>query len=59
MLRRSGRAIKAVEQRHAERFMVTRRRMDGRKGELSSWSKAGHHKQASAIFNAAGMWWPI
>ncbi len=52
----SDRPIKAIEQRHTERFMVTRKRMDGRRGELSSWSRAQHHKQASAMFNAAIEW---
>ena len=45
-----------IEQRHAERFMATRKRRDGRPGDLSRTTVAGYVTCAKAIFGAAVEW---
>ena len=50
------RELTAIEQRHAEKFMATRTRIDGRLGKLSTWSLAHHLKHCRAIFGAAVDW---
>lgn len=50
------RLVKQVENRHAETFMSCRKRRDGHKGDLSSWSKAKILTQCRAIFRAACEW---
>lgn len=51
-----GRKVRQIELRHAEMFMATRKRLDGRAGQLSSWSRARHLINCRAIFNAAVSW---
>lgn len=51
-----GRDIRQIEQRHAETFMATRKRLDGRPTELSTWSRKHHLKHCRAIFSAAVEW---
>ena len=51
-----GRKLPSIETRHAETFMVTRKRLDGRDGKLSSWALAHHLRRCRAIFNAAVTW---
>jgi len=48
--------IKSVERRHAEAFISTRKRCDGRTGQLSPWSIAQHIKHCRALFGAAVDW---
>jgi len=48
--------ISAIQQRNAESFMSSRRRLDGRPGELSTWSLAQHLKHSRAILGAAVDW---
>lgn len=50
------RPIRQVSQRHAETFMVTRKRRDGRPGDLSSHAKRQHLVYCRAAFNAAIAW---
>lgn len=50
------RKIRDVQRRHAEAFLASRKRFDGRPGELSSWSKARHLIHCRAIFGAAVEW---
>lgn len=50
------RLVRDIHQRHAEAFLSTRRRCDGRVGELSSWSRARHRINAASLFNAAAAW---
>lgn len=47
--------LRDIEQRHAEAFIATRTRCDG-KGKLSSWSVARHIINARGLFNAAVRW---
>ena len=46
--------VRAIERRHAEAFIATRRRCDG--GELAAWSLARHLIQCRAIFAAGKEW---
>ena len=46
------RKVRAIQQRHAEAFLASRKRCDGRPGELSSWSKARHLIHCRAMFAA-------
>lgn len=50
------RQIRRVERRHAETFLSTRKRCNGRPAPLSSWSKARHLMHCRAIFGAAVEW---
>ncbi len=50
------RKVRTIQQRYAEAFLATRKRRDGRPGELSSWSKARHLIHCRAIFGAAVQW---
>lgn len=50
------RKVRDLQRRHAEAFLVTRTRRDGRPGELSTWSKARHLIHCRAIFAAAVEW---
>ena len=52
----AARKLCSIAQRHAEAFMATRKRRDGRPGELSTWSRFQHLKHAKALFNAAAQW---
>lgn len=51
-----GRKVRDIDRRHAEAFIATRVRQDGRPGELSDWSKARHVIHCRAIFAAAVTW---
>ena len=51
-----GALIRSIEQRHAESFMSSRQRRDGRRGDLSTWALAQHLKHCRAIFGAAVDW---
>ena len=48
--------LRRVERRHAETFMATRKRRDGRNGELSTWTKLKLVTHGRAIFGAAVAW---
>ena len=50
------RGVRDIQRRHAEAFIATRKRCDGRHGELSSWSRARHLIHCRAIFAAAVEW---
>ncbi len=52
----SGRKLRSIQQRHAESFLASRKRRDGRPGELSSWTRARHLIHARAVFQAALDW---
>jgi len=58
MLSHFGRAtsIRHIDRRRAEAFIASRKRRDGRPGDLSSWSRARHLIHARAIFAAAVAW---
>ncbi len=58
MLAQFGRNLKVrhLERRHAESFIATRKRCDGRAGELSPWARARHLIHCRAIFSAAVEW---
>lgn len=51
-----GRTVREIRQQDAETFMATRKRVDGRKGELSSSAKKLHLTYARAAFSAAVEW---
>ncbi|GAF74630.1 unnamed protein product, partial [marine sediment metagenome] len=51
-----ARPLSRIDRRHAETFMATRKRRDGRSGDLSSWSRARHLMHCRAIFGAAVEW---
>lgn len=46
----------SIQLRHAETFMTTRKRRDGRKGGLSSWTRKQLVTHCRAIFGAAVAW---
>lgn len=48
--------IREIQRRHAEAFIASRKRCDGRKGELSSWSKARHVINCRALLGSAVSW---
>ena len=48
--------VRDIRQRHAESFMASRKRCDGRPGDLSSWARARHLINCRAIFSAAVDW---
>lgn len=48
--------IRDIQQVHAESFISSRRRRDGRPGTLSTWSIAQHLKHCRALFGAAVDW---
>lgn len=50
------RRVREIQRRHAEAFIATRKRCDGRNGDLSSWSKARHLIHCRSIFMAAVEW---
>ncbi len=50
------RKVRHIQRRHAEAFVATRKRCDGRSGELSMWAKARHLIHCRAIFAAAIEW---
>lgn len=50
------RKVRDIDRRHAEAFIATRGRQDGRTGELSGWAKARHVIHCRAIFTAAVAW---
>ena len=52
----SGRKLSQIQQRHAETFIATRKRRDGRPGDLSTWSRFQHLKHAKCLFGAAVAW---
>ncbi len=52
----SKRKIRDMRQQHAEAFIASRIRCDGRIGELSTWAKARHLIHSRAIFTAAVAW---
>ena len=51
-----SRLIRQIERRHAEAFIATRTRRDGRPGPLSSSTLSQHVTYAKAIFGAAVDW---
>lgn len=50
------RKLQTIEQRHAEAFTASRKRQDGRPGELSRWARARHLIHSRALFGAAVEW---
>lgn len=50
------RKVRDIHQRHAEAFIASRKRCDGKPQELSSWSKARHLIHCRALFQAAVEW---
>ncbi len=50
------RPVRSIEQRQAEAFISSRKRRDGRSGDLSSWTLAQYLKYCRAIFGAATDW---
>lgn len=53
-----GKAMRIADfqQRHAESFLASRKRVDGREGDLAGWSKARHLIHCRAIFQTAVEW---
>ena len=51
-----SRPVRAIRQQHAESFVASRKRRDGRNGELSSWTRSRHVMNCGAIFSAAIDW---
>lgn len=58
LLEHFGKAMRIADfhQRHAESFLASRKRVDGRKGELAGWSKARHLIHCRAVFQCAVEW---
>jgi integrase len=52
----AARFIRRIDQRHAERFMASLRRRDGRNGTLAEATRAQILRHARTIFNAAVEW---
>ncbi len=50
------RSLRQIEQRHAETFMATRRRRDGRTDGLSTWTRRQLLTHCRAAFGAAVAW---
>lgn len=50
------RKVREIGRREAEAFIATRKRADGREGELSTWAKARHLIHCRSIFTAAMVW---
>ena len=48
--------LQNITRRDAESFIASRQRVDGRKGELSSWSRKRHVIHCKALFGAALEW---
>jgi len=51
-----ARDIQAIDVRHAETFIATRRRVDGKPRPLAAWSRRHHLKHCRALFRAAKAW---
>lgn len=51
-----NRRVRDIHQRHAEAFIASRKRCDGKPQELSSWPKARHLIHCRALFQAAVEW---
>lgn len=51
-----NRKVREIKQRHAEAFIASRKRLDGRPGDLSSWAMARHIINCRALFAAAMEW---
>lgn len=49
----TDRRIRDIQRRHAEAFIATRKREDGRIGDLSSWTRARHLIHCRSLFTAA------
>ncbi|UCC30002.1 MAG: tyrosine-type recombinase/integrase [Phycisphaerales bacterium] len=50
------RPIRGIKQRHAETFMTSRKRRDGRTGGLSTWTRRQRLTHCRAVFQAAVDW---
>lgn len=50
------RQIRVIEQRHAEAFIASRKRLDGKARRLATWSLKQHVKHCRAMFGAAVEW---
>lgn len=48
--------VRTIEQRHAEEFMASRKRLDGKNRPLASWTLSQHLKYCRALFGAAMEW---
>ena len=52
----ADRDIRLIAQRHAEMFVSTRKRVDGKPEAIRSWTRKRHASNAGAIFRAALEW---
>ena len=51
-----SRLIHTIEQRHAETFLSSRGRVDGRPGDIATWTRLRHLIHCRALFGAAVAW---